>query len=539
MPPEAVRAGLRAADRATPAATGPPRSSTRRLDAAHGRRAVHPHRGDPAAAARQHRPTRRRHPGPARARHHPGLHRHPDPVRPAPRLPADAARARERATSTTYVDAESTDKGFWANMRSYMVSLLKAWWGDAATADNDFCFDYLPRLTGDHGTYETVLAHDRRRRARATSCSARTRRSARPTAGCSGSAWPTWTGWWSATSSLIETATFWKDGPEIETGELRTEDIGTEVFFLPAAAHTEKDGTFTNTQRLLQWHHKAVEPPGDARSDLWFFYHLGRRIREQLAGSTDETRPAAARPHLGLPGRRAAGRADRPRPCWPRSTAGTPTGSRCRRYTELKADGSTACGCWIYCGVLRRRRQPGGPAQAGPRAELGGAGVGLGLAGRTGGSSTTGPPPIPTASRGASARRYVWWDADAGQVDRARRPRLRRRPARRRYRPARRRHRARTRSRGDRPVHHAGRRQGLAVRPGRPGRRPAARRTTSRRSRRSPTRCTASSATRSARSSGTARTTRSSPSGARTRLRRVPVRRSPPTGSPSTTPPAG
>ena len=61
------------------------------------------------------------------------------------------------------------------------------------------------------------------------------------------------------------------------------------MFFLPAAAHTEKDGTFTNTQRLLQWHHKAVEPPGDARSELWFFYHLGRRIREKLAGSTDET----------------------------------------------------------------------------------------------------------------------------------------------------------------------------------------------------------------------------------------------------------
>ena len=43
---------------------------------------------------------------------------------------------------------------------------------------------------------------------------------------------------------------------------MRTEDIGTEVFFMPAAAHTEKDGTFTQTQRLLQWHHKAVEPPG-------------------------------------------------------------------------------------------------------------------------------------------------------------------------------------------------------------------------------------------------------------------------------------
>ncbi len=42
-------------------------------------------------------------------------------------------------------------------MRDYMVSLLKAWWGEAATAENDFCFDYLPRLTGSHGTYDTVM----------------------------------------------------------------------------------------------------------------------------------------------------------------------------------------------------------------------------------------------------------------------------------------------------------------------------------------------------------------------------------------------
>src|SRR5947207_7661614 len=78
--------------------------------------------------------------------------------------------------------------------------------------------------------------------------------------------------------SLIESATWWKDGPEIRSGEMQTEAIATEVFFFPAAAHTEKDGTFTNTNRLLQWHDTAVEPAGDARSDLWFTYHLGRRI---------------------------------------------------------------------------------------------------------------------------------------------------------------------------------------------------------------------------------------------------------------------
>src|SRR6185437_11037972 len=85
----------------------------------------------------------------------------------------------------------------------------------------------------------------------------------------------------------IESASFWHDAPELETGELETEKIKTEVFFLPAAAHVEKNGSFTNTQRMLQWHFKAVEPRDDCRSDLWFTYHLGRRIREKLRDSHD------------------------------------------------------------------------------------------------------------------------------------------------------------------------------------------------------------------------------------------------------------
>jgi formate dehydrogenase major subunit len=152
---------------------------------------------------------------------------------------------------------------------------------------------------------------------------------------------------------LIESATWWKDGPEIETGELRTEDIGTEVFFMPAAAHTEKNGSFTNTQRMLQWHHLAVEPAGEARSELWFMYHLGNLIRRKLAGSTDPmdrpvldltwdypTEGSIAEPSADAVLREVNG--------WNRAT-GDPLSS----YTELKDDGSTACGCWIYCGVYK------------------------------------------------------------------------------------------------------------------------------------------------------------------------------------------
>src|SRR5581483_10018804 len=68
----------------------------------------------------------------------------------------------------------------------------------------------------------------------------------------------------------IESASFWYDSPEIESGELKTAEIPTEVFFFNDAATTEKDGSFTNTQRLLQWHWQAVEPKEDCRSELWF-----------------------------------------------------------------------------------------------------------------------------------------------------------------------------------------------------------------------------------------------------------------------------
>ena len=278
-------------------------------------------------------------------------------------------------------------------------------------------------------------------------------------AACSGSGWPTWSGSSSATCSMIETATFWKDGPEIETGELRTEDIGTEVFFLPAAAHTEKDGTFTNTQRLLQWHHKAVEPPGDCRSDLWFYYHLGRRIRAN--GWPDSTDPRD-RPLLDLTwdyptdGQHAASRA--PTRCCARSTARRRTASALSGYTAAKDDGSTAVRLLDLLRRLRRRGQPGRAPQARPGADLGRARVGLGVADE---------PPDPLqprlgrprrASRGASARSYVWWDERAGRgpattcpTSRPTKPPDYRPPDGAQAQDAHRRRRA---------VHHAGRRQG-------------------------------------------------------------------------------
>jgi len=271
--------------------------------------------------------------------------------------------AHEHESLADFITADAGVRGFWGNMKSYTVSLLKAWWGDAATADNDYCFDYLPRLTGNHSTYHTVMEQVDRagggyflvgENPAVGSANAKLQR-----LGLSNIDWLVVRDF-----SLIESATWWQNGPEIETGEMRTEDIGTVVFFFHAAATTEKDGSFTNTQRLLQWHHKAVEPAGDARSDLWFYYHLGRIIRQKLADSTDPR----DRPLLDL--------------TWDYPTEGTHAdpsaeavlaeingfdadGSPLSGYTALRDDGSTRCGCWIYSGVYAdginqaARRKPG------------------------------------------------------------------------------------------------------------------------------------------------------------------------------------
>src|ERR1043165_2055661 len=85
----------------------------------------------------------------------------------------------------------------------------------------------------------------------------------------------------------VESASYWYSSPEIESGELSTEEIPTEVFFMPAAADVGRDGSLRNTRRLLQWPFKAVEPRHDCRSELWFYYHLGLKIREKLKDSVD------------------------------------------------------------------------------------------------------------------------------------------------------------------------------------------------------------------------------------------------------------
>ena len=248
--------------------------------------------------------------------------------------------------------ASPGQKGFWQDADAYSISLLKAWWGDAATEDNDWAYDYLPRLTGPHGTYQSVqkmLADEidgffiTGENPAVGSANGRMQRLA-----MSHLKWLVVRDF-----SLIESATWWKDGPEIESGELQTEDIGTEVFFMPAANHVEKSGTFTQTQRMVQWRHQAVAPPGQCQSDLDFFYKLGKRVIEKMSGSTDER----DRPLLDLTWDYETDDSGDPDPeavlaeINGRFLTGEDAGKHLSSYTQMRADGTTEGGCWIYTGI--------------------------------------------------------------------------------------------------------------------------------------------------------------------------------------------
>jgi formate dehydrogenase major subunit len=314
---------------------------------------------------------------------------------------------------TSYVEHNESTSGWWTQFSKYIVSLLKAYFGDAAISDNGWCYDYLPRLTGDHSHMATV----------ADMADGRVKgyfvMGENPTVGSMHGAlhrkglreldWLVVRDF-----AVTETADFWRDAPEIARGEVRSRDIATEVFFFPCAAHTEKDGTFTNTQRLLQWHHAAVEPPGDCRSELHFMFHLGARLKKLYAGSAD----VKDRPVLDLtwdyPTKGSHQEPDAEAVLAEMSGYTVADRRPVSGFRDLADDGSTACGCWIYSGCFEdgvnqtARRRPG-REQSWVAPEWGWAWPHNRriLYNR----ASADPEGRPWSER----KKYVWWNADEGR----------------------------------------------------------------------------------------------------------------------------
>ncbi len=280
------------------------------------------------------------------------------------------AKSREHGGLQAFLEQEAVRWGYWANLPAFMVSLLKAWFGDAATKDNDYGFQWLPKITDDHSQLPTFVRMAEGKvdglflmgqNPAVGAPNARLQRAALRQLK------------WLVVRDffLIESATFWKEGPDNPDPST----IGTEVFFLPAAAVSEKSGSFTNTQRLLQWHEKAVDPVGDCRSDLSFIWNLGRQLKARYAGSTAARDPDCAQQqtdnpsHEGLRTLTWDYALDKPEILpdgRPSRLTGEPDAEKVLKeingytvadrkqlpgFDHLRDDGSTASGCWIYCGV--------------------------------------------------------------------------------------------------------------------------------------------------------------------------------------------
>jgi formate dehydrogenase major subunit len=264
---------------------------------------------------------------------------------PMPFLDANVDRLSE------YIERHRSKEGWWDNFDRYIVSLLKAYYGEQATRENDFGYGWLPRVTGDH-SHQGYWTRMNEGRLEGLFVMGQNPAVGGPNARLERRALAKLK--WLVVLDLVETetASFWYDSPEVERGELSPDEVETEVFLFPAAGHAEKEGCFTNTQRLLQWREKAVDPPGDARSDAWFVFHLGKRLKEKARREPSARNAGLNALTWGYGEIGAHGDPDIEEVLQEINGRRVADGSLVKDYTELQSDGSTACGCWIYSGVF-------------------------------------------------------------------------------------------------------------------------------------------------------------------------------------------
>ncbi|MBE7217005.1 MAG: molybdopterin-dependent oxidoreductase [Caulobacteraceae bacterium] len=252
----------------------------------------------------------------------------------------------------SYLEHETPATGWWANTPKYVVSLLKAWYGEAAIKENDWAYDNLPKLLGDSSQEPITLSLAN------GLIKGQFIFGQNPLVGAvntrlieQGMAKLEWLV--VRDFAMTETGDFWRDGRRVRAGEVKPEEIGTEVFFFPAAMPGEKEGSVTNTSRLVQWHDAVAEAPGDSRSDLWFVYWQGRRLKELYAGSVDVRDKAVNDLTWDYPVKGDDARGEIEAEAVLREINGWTTADKTQveKFQDLKDDGSTAAGCWIYTGI--------------------------------------------------------------------------------------------------------------------------------------------------------------------------------------------
>ncbi len=254
---------------------------------------------------------------------------------------------------------------YWQNYPKFFVSMQKSWWGDAATKDNNWAYDYLPKIDK---LYDVLQAFELMNQGKLNGYI------------CQGfnpvGSFPNKKKIVAGLSKLkilvtidplnTETSEFWKNYGE--HNDVKTADIQTTVIRLPCTCFAEEDGSLTNSGRWLQWHWKGANPPGEARGDIEIIAELFTRIRALYAtqgGAFPDpilkltwpykvpSSPSAEELAMEYNGKALADVMSLPDPKNPgaATTVLAKAGEQLSGFGLLRDDGTTASGCWIYAGA--------------------------------------------------------------------------------------------------------------------------------------------------------------------------------------------
>ncbi|RYD04289.1 hypothetical protein N752_15715 [Desulforamulus aquiferis] len=183
--------------------------------------------------------------------------------------------ANSHPTLQDYFDKEVPKTSYWSNRNKFIVSMLKAWYGDKATQENDFAYDWVPKHDGKNRSHMGIFKEMSEGIVKGFFAWGQNPAVGGPSSFQERLALDKLE--WLVSVDLFETETagFWHR-PEADPSQIQT-----EVFMLPAAMSYEKEGSVINSGRWLQWRYHAVNPPGEAKSDLWIADRIFKAVKAE------------------------------------------------------------------------------------------------------------------------------------------------------------------------------------------------------------------------------------------------------------------
>ncbi len=251
---------------------------------------------------------------------------------------------------------------YWQNYRKFFVSFQKAMFGDAATQENNWAYDWLPKL--DIPLYDIIKAFEMMNNGQMTGyiCQGFNPLQAFPDRGRTRSGLSKLKFLVTMDPLDTETSRFWQDfGPQ---NPAKSAEIQTEVFQLPTTCFAEENGSLVNSARWLQWHWKAADGPGEAKSDIWIMTGIYKRLLElyrKEGGAFPDpllnvtwkyTNPSDPDPEelaKEMNGRALTDLTDAA------TGAVTKAGTLLDGFAQLRDDGTTMSGCWIFTGCFTEK----------------------------------------------------------------------------------------------------------------------------------------------------------------------------------------